>query len=441
MGKAIKKAALLLAALCLSSCSGLSVEELLTPPRLDEEQAEIYEALRASTNGDITLRYPRNGQYRSAFVTSDLDADGRDEAIVFYDMINAGEGSSLRMCFLDRRDERWISVYDFAVQGSEVESVRFADLGDGVNSVLVTYLVQNSADKATSVIQYKGDMPSEIFKGRHSYLDVFDLDADGANDLVMITSGRDTDRGALSVYGAYNGAFALRYSVNLSSGLSEYRNAVHGSIGENGGTGIYIDYIFSDGVGGTDVVVYDEGALTLAPAVNKMTVSRRTNSYTPSMQCMDIDGDGRIEIPSTVPFLGYEKTPAAQQVNMTVWYTLTESGRISEKYRTFVGTRGDYILFLPKTWYGRATAQYSVSENSVTFGRYENDETRMKNRLLKIFGAAEVSRYDSEDYIYLGQNRATGYSYYAQLDGGSSISLTEEELKEQFMIFETDGGA
>ena len=47
-----------------------------------------------------------------------------DEAIVFYEVPNVSDGSSLRMNFLDKQDGKWVSVYDFAASGSEVDNVK-----------------------------------------------------------------------------------------------------------------------------------------------------------------------------------------------------------------------------------------------------------------------------------------------------------------------------
>ena len=105
----------------LSSCSAASVEELLSPPRLDEEQTAIYEALRTAAGGSVSLKYPKSGQYRSAFVVENIDGEPTNEAIVFYEKPNVAEGASIRINFLDMQEEKWVSVYDFAASGSEVE--------------------------------------------------------------------------------------------------------------------------------------------------------------------------------------------------------------------------------------------------------------------------------------------------------------------------------
>ena len=78
-------AAIAVGQLFMSGCSlNFSAETLLAPPKLSDEQTEIYNALTASA-GRVDLRYPRTGEYRSAFVMHNLDSELSDEAIVFYE--------------------------------------------------------------------------------------------------------------------------------------------------------------------------------------------------------------------------------------------------------------------------------------------------------------------------------------------------------------------
>ena len=81
-----KIAFLAVCCLLLSACSSFqpNLTDLMQSPKLTEEQAEIYEALtNAADVSDVQLKYPKSGDYRSAFVMFDLDADGEDEALVF----------------------------------------------------------------------------------------------------------------------------------------------------------------------------------------------------------------------------------------------------------------------------------------------------------------------------------------------------------------------
>ncbi len=88
-----------LSAFLLSSC-GLtgSVESLLMPPIVSEDQEAVYDALMDDTGRNITLVYPRTGDYRSAFIFRDLDGDGTDEAVAFYR--SEGESSNVRVNIL-----------------------------------------------------------------------------------------------------------------------------------------------------------------------------------------------------------------------------------------------------------------------------------------------------------------------------------------------------
>ena len=79
----------LLCFLGMTGCTpGASVDTLLKPPSLSAEQQQIYLALQDAVGSGITLQYPRAGENLSAFTVTDLDADGEDEALVFYQKTN-----------------------------------------------------------------------------------------------------------------------------------------------------------------------------------------------------------------------------------------------------------------------------------------------------------------------------------------------------------------
>ena len=77
-------AGLLTCAVLLCGCSaGISVENLLTAPKLNAEQTAIYQALTNSVGGGVKLRYPKSGDYRSAFILKNIDDEPGVEALVF----------------------------------------------------------------------------------------------------------------------------------------------------------------------------------------------------------------------------------------------------------------------------------------------------------------------------------------------------------------------
>lgn len=99
LNKILRKASALMTVLCLVTmlcgCSaGFFSGDLLTSPRLTDEQTEIYNALTASA-GRVDLRYPHTGSYRSAFVIRNIDGEPTDEAIVFMSRTRAMRRKSL----------------------------------------------------------------------------------------------------------------------------------------------------------------------------------------------------------------------------------------------------------------------------------------------------------------------------------------------------------
>ena len=164
-----------MAVLCLVTmlcgCSaGFFSGDLLTSPRLTDEQTEIYNALTASA-GRVDLRYPHTGSYRSAFVIRNIDNEPTDEAIVFYEQNKTDAAKepaqndtavgNLRISFLDKDENgNWKATYELPAAGTEIESVAFSKLGSDEEKLIVSYSVLGSSDKILSVIDYKTELPN-----------------------------------------------------------------------------------------------------------------------------------------------------------------------------------------------------------------------------------------------------------------------------------------
>ena len=101
---AFLKAAAILSIAALTGCQA-TIENLLTAPKLTQEQSEIYQALINSSGSSIKLKYPRGGEYRSAFVLQDIDSDGTQEALVFYESQSVQSGESALPVETDDEDE------------------------------------------------------------------------------------------------------------------------------------------------------------------------------------------------------------------------------------------------------------------------------------------------------------------------------------------------
>ena len=140
----LRLTAALLVLLLLTSCSGVSlrVDELLSPPRLTAEQSAIYDAIETAVGTDsFKLKYPRRGDYLSACVLTDLDRDGTDEAIAFYELTVNGVTSAW-MSILVQKDGIWKSRQELPGEGAEIDFIDFApvDRADH-NNIIVGWIV------------------------------------------------------------------------------------------------------------------------------------------------------------------------------------------------------------------------------------------------------------------------------------------------------------
>ena len=116
------------ACLMLSACTSFSpaTDDLMRPPRLTPEQRAINDALDdAALTQNYSLKYPKSGDHRSAFVFHDIDGDGEEEAIVFYE---PSIDNTARIVLLDRQDGVWRSLCDLPGAGQDVEFVAFANI-------------------------------------------------------------------------------------------------------------------------------------------------------------------------------------------------------------------------------------------------------------------------------------------------------------------------
>lgn len=433
--KKLKKAkiAVFLAALVIAGGCSASVENLLSPPKLDEDQSAIYDALKNSMGGDIHLKYPKSGQYRSAFVVRDIDDEETEEAIVFYEASNVSDGgSSLRLNFLDKEDGKWVSVYDFAALGSEVERVQFADLGDGETSIIITYTIQNSSDSATSVMRYENGIPTEVYKSRHVYMSLIDINDDGAEEMFLINSDRTSGNAAAYLLGWTDEGFETLSAASLGGSFSSCKNVLLGQCDEEGYRAIFIDYALSDGTFGTHALVCYDRRIAAVDGLSDRIV-RRTNSYTPDIFTQDVDGDGIIEIPSTTVFPGYENLTRPEQVNLTAWYRIEAQGyQIKIDKLSYVSTRGDYVLFIPTRWEGRITADVSISEATVTFSTY-NSRLRLKGAELLSIRSLPTGSDTPEGYTLYASSETSGYSFYVKISS-DSFALTDAEFADCFRV-------
>lgn len=441
--------ALLLAAalFCLSGCSltPASMESLLSPPVRTEEQSEIYQALLGSVNTNISLVYPRSGEYTSAFVVEDIDGDGQEDALVFYrDQSQATSTGSVRMNFLVQRDGSWVSTHDISLQNAtEVEKMQLLR-EEGITYLVVGFNQSSTSEKLLKVYVYSQEYgPEECLSENCSNFMVTDLDGDGVSDLFMISAPPVSDNVVREVTGILwklqNGQFVEDSTVRMNSRAMEYLNLNQGWVEQESTPALYLDSQIGTGSEGTEIICYQNGQLVdLMVGVNAEE-DRAAITYRPSgYSCLDLDHNGCYEIPSPSLFPGYTNEDSTQSLSYIVWSNYRR-GNLVPTSITYTNYLLNYHFYLPDSWVGAISATWDSTTNEITFFQYQDTIRQQDEVLLKI---RVFTRSDWEDrspashYVRLAQNGQLVYSYEL-FETGSNLDLSDQEVQQHFTLMDS----
>lgn len=452
---------LLCMALCGCSLSA-SMENMLAPPKLSEEQNEIYQELINSVGKNVKLKYPRNGDYRSAFVIKNIDDEPGDEALVFYESkdIRSGE-SALRIKFLDKSSGKWETVYDLACPGNEVDSIVFADLGSdtpntvsdsgetsnlsdrGASEIILSCTLLNQSEKAMLVLKYKDRRPVELLSSTYSCMSIADLNKDNQNELVIVSVNKEMQAASASMYTDSGDGLELLSNTPLYGGAADYIRVTEGRLDENT-PALFLDYSKGGGQSGTDVL-YCYGSRLFCP--NSIgnnpaggLISRQVNDYMAEIYSFDIDKDGFVEIPSTTPLPGYETLTKPEQLCAVQWYTI-QNDNFTLKSNSYFSGKYRFALLFPNRWTGVVTAVADFTNNDIIFISYNADvglNVTENNEIMRIHN---VEKSNSEAVEAAANMKKIGESeelvFYCTVNTSaetSKLALTESELKDSFVI-------
>lgn len=443
---------LALSAVLNGGCSySFSANDMLMPPKLTDEQTAIYNALTESA-GRVNLRYPKMGDYRSAFVMKNLDDEYSNEAIVFYEStldIDGGKPaenpiSRLRICFLDKDKEgKWRSVYEIPAEGTDVDSVSFSNLGSNKQRTIISFSVLNSSDKIVSVIDYGNGVARTLYKvSCASYL-IKEFTRKGEEDLLCFGRDKETKTAVFSAFGCNKeGDFERLYnSLQLSGEISDYSSVSVGEClsGEERKSCIAIDYLKSENLYGTEMVYFTGNSIASAETFirddnGQKAYTRRINAYTPVIYSADVDDDSILDVPVTKPLPCYENLTIPEQLNAVVWYRQS-SESIEKSAYTFIDPDLNYMLYFPGRWEGMVTATINAVDSEVTFWMTAEDISKVDYPLLTVRvvrNSVENSRTASEKAVKDGfkvYSEDEEKTVYVKNAVGEGLPLTEAELK------------
>lgn len=383
--------------LTLTACTfSASVESLLSPPTLSEEQRQIYQALTDKVGTKVSLKYPKAGSYLSAFVIADIDDEPTDEAIVFYERngITADE-ISLRINILDKRDEKWSSVYDSPANGTEVEKVIISKLGSSQLTNIIVGYNMSQGEKNLSVYNYSDGILNQSYSDVYSVTDVCDIDSDGLSELIVITGNSASGTAEAKLLKLDENGQYLKYRTPMNESSIDYSQYLY-SGNSDGTRTIIVDSVIGTNTIQTEILSPSENdALIYSLNSESLIETVRPSSY---ISC-DIDNDGIVEIPSSNVFAGYDELSETEQITMTDWLAY-EDGILYRKYSGYYNINDGYAFMMPERWYGNVTVKIDSFSDEIVFYRYNNsiDESTSELMRISVINSADDSGKIREGY-------------------------------------------
>ncbi len=424
-------------ALVLSGCSygQTGIESLLKPPKLSDQQNEIYTALQASIGKNITLKYPRTGDFTSAFLIANIDEESTQEAIVFYeaaDTVNAT--MTLRINVLDQNDGAWVSVYDAGVSAQDVDKVNFVQ-SNGNTFLVVGFNLAGDSGKFVVVYRYQDGRLEETAQ-RLTCLEYVscNLNEDEYTEIfTIITDAKSGRRIAQAYQISSQGSVRPMGRTDMDASVSSYRNITTGKLAD-GRQAVYLDGLSGTNRYTTEVLTYENGSLynlLYSAAGEKSFIEETVRSD--AIFSADIDADGVIEIPTRVAASGYEDAASHEQEYFTLWNICTEDG-LEVKKTSYVAYTLGFLFTIPDKWLGRVTPVFSSAENELTFYRYDGGmEPTARLLSIRVFRSSEF-REGISGYTTLRDN---GQIIYAQkiYDDDKSLQLDSETVQSCFSLY------
>ena len=356
-----KIAFLAVCCLLLSACSSFqpNLTDLMQSPKLTEEQAEIYEALtNAADVSDVQLKYPKSGDYRSAFVMFDLDADGEDEALVFYNM--PSWGGNVRIMVLDHQQDEWVSVYDAVGEGTDVTEVDFQVLtASGRHCVLIGWEQGTSENTSISVYDYTGGQLRVLYESEYSQMLIEDLDQDGTKEILLGIFKASSKTGAIRLINDTEDGLQSASRVVMDSTITGFLGIEIGWLAQNQ-IAVFVDAYTSSTQIVTELMVYTDDGKLRSLSSHYGGLDRPLLREVP-VRCEDINGDGILEIPVSLVEYSEEEREEDNRKNLLQYLYLSnpeELERLGEADSAENSQAGSVTFTFSPVWTGFVNLDY-----------------------------------------------------------------------------------
>ena len=410
-----KRAALLVLVSVLLLCSGCNMgdtDELFCLPQPSEEylilQSKIDEVLRAGA----VYSAPASGAYRQSVQLYDIDGDGEDEAIAFF---NTSGERPLKIYIYHKTDGNYEVAATIEGEGSGIDSIYYTDMdGDGWSEIIVGW--RSSDIQMLNAYSLRGFQPAVIATSDYTQYTVRDLDSDGRDELFVIRHNGAEYGGTVDMYSIQESGDTAMASAKLSIGMETIGKLTTGLTSDKKAA-LFVEGGYSGSGIVTDIFVCEDEELKRITGTGSPVSEDTVRGDI--VYCRDINSDGIKEVP--IP----RSLPSTNENAYRVldWYAYSSSGTRKLVLTTYHNSSDGWYLVLPDEW-----------GDDITLRR----EDSVSGERAVIFSVWRGENLPPEDFLIIyalsGENREDK----AKRDG-RFILLTEDEVIYAAELIISDG--
>ena len=232
----------------LSGCSFRlfsTAEDLIYPVSPSGENANVQKALDNYIKNGYSLKTPVGGEFKTSYIFFDVDFDGEDEAVTFYEP--SANPDTVNLAVIDKTEAGWNVVCNIVGDGSDIYSVAFTDLdGDTVPEMIVLWdTFSDSSSHMLSVYNKIADENGFSFHqiGKSMLMNDYiaaDINGDGMNELLVFTVDSGDSISAKAVLYSYKDRTPQSLgSTKLDGHISSYKSIKTEMVGKKA-------YVYAD---------------------------------------------------------------------------------------------------------------------------------------------------------------------------------------------------
>ena len=433
MKKRIIYLMLLIAALLLTGCSMMTVEQMYLLPKHSDSYNDFQSVIDGAME-NLSYSAPLTGENQQNVQMADLDGDGENEYILF---AKSTEEKPLRILVFRIVEERFSLVTTVSCNGSAFDLVEYANMdGKPGLEMIVGRRLSDQLIRSVSVYTLEKDDMVQLVSVNYSKLVTVDLDGNHLSELMVIRPGNtEGGMGVVELYAVMGNSMGRYNEVSLSQPADKLKRVIIGNL-DGGIPAVFTACSVDDTAIVTDIYTLSGDMLINVAVSNETGTSIQTmrNFY---VYADDLDNDGVVELPSLMNMKPLEGSQIADRQHLIRWYSMTDSGSGVNKLYTFHNFVGGWYVQLDHSWAQRITVE--PYGNQFTFYLW-NESYKRADKLFTITALTGKNRDEqavSDGGFVLLRTESTVYAAKLEPAAGS-MGLTQDSLIFSFRLIQKD---